>query len=216
MTTQLETPRFTTTRQMEVTEPCISRFSRTRLSELCERYGDTARVALHEAGHIVAHWVFGHSMKGWTIDDAEGGGVIWYAAATDLNVARKLGREAEHVRERLVIAAAGGEAVRLLGYLGADLGDSADREDMRRDARALVGIEARDYCSDFVIDVAVARASNLISLHAQRVLEVTLSLLEFHDAMAIVKSRISRASAERFDARADLHEMAACPTECTK
>lgn len=137
---------------------------------------DLALTAVHEAGHVVAARYFGRPVKAVTLDDGGAGGCMWgWPAASN----------AAFVRQTLVILAAGQAAARGYSRRGGVNADD-DFQQMRSEARRLVGLLADQPAVDREIDHGRRRADRLIRLRWDDVVAVAADLLKFDTTLGEV------------------------------
>jgi len=187
---QLEVVRFTATGRIEFPPrmlPLYDPFDRAQA--LYQKWPRRTITAIHEAGHIFAALAFGRPVTGFSVDDEDGGRTIFNHA--EHYRAKRAGREAEEmeIETRMVIVAAGGEAVRLLAPED-DPGDGDGREgdlcELKQMARSLVGLDPLPV--GFAIERAQLRAARLVEENWQAVLLVALALLDYHDAVSTFRA----------------------------
>ncbi len=187
-TKQIAVFRFTATREIDALGGLrVETDDFARLQQLYEKWPLQTLTALHEAAHVVAAKTFGQPVVGVCIDEPDGGRTI----TNQYPMVERKGDEIAVTQEKLVILAAGGEAVRLLAP-DDDPGDSDDLSDMRFKARALVGLLAGESFIEWEIERAQARAELLVRRNWRAIVSVAFRLLELHETAAAIGGEPAR------------------------
>ena len=153
-----------------------------QIRHLMGLYGrEATRLAIHEAGHVVADRLFDGRVVMVTIDpNDENKGVVYKRLPLSATTLRG-------AREDLIDRAAGGAAVRhmrdLLNDQSLDEGTAVDNADMLGTARALVGHLAPFRQVEAEMEQARQRADRLASTHWPLIVRVAESLLQFTDML---------------------------------